>query len=390
MQTKIGWILSRILETIILIIGIFSIYKGYFVQSLACFVGLFVSLLPTIIKRNLKISLPWIFEFLIVFSVSLHIWGGALGLYSLPFYDKFAHFIVSAIISFFALMVVYILTICSPRLYMDTTTMILFVKIFSLAIGGLWEIAEFSYDKFLFGYPASQVSLDNTMGDLIADFLAGIIIAILGVIAIRRGEFKNILSIAHRNRDKFIRTRGKALKALDEAIEKGKVDEKVLSIVEKINSKKDLFATSSCAGRIAIIEVPHFGMKRNAKFLGKWHDKIDENDLKNAIKKAKKGEIWFLVQSPIFHISTISIENAKKILSIANNSGFKYSSIKNFNGRLIIEILSSERIDIPIGKDGRIFVSDEYMEMLRNIANHMIEVMDGKLKRLEKNIENMM
>ncbi|MBC7081312.1 MAG: hypothetical protein H5T44_03615 [Thermoplasmatales archaeon] len=385
-----GLILSRILEAIIFAIGIFSIYKGYFAQSLACFVGLFLSLMPTIIKRNLKISLPWLFEFLIVFSVSLHIWGGALGLYSLPFYDKFAHFIVSAIISFFALMVVYILTVFSPRLYMDSLTMMFFIIIFSLAIGGLWEIAEFFYDKFFFGYSASQISLDNTMGDLIADLLAGIIIAIFGTIAIRRGEFKDILHMAHKHRDKFIYTRGRAIKALEEAIEKEKVDEKVLPIVEKINKKEDFFTTSSCAGRIVIIEVPHFGMKRNARFLGKWHDKIDEKDLRNAIKKAKKGEIWFLVQSPIFHISTISIENAKKILSIANNSGFKYSSIKNFNGRFIVEILSSERIDVPIGKDGRIFVSDEYLEILRDIANHMIEVIDGKLKRLEKNIENMM
>ncbi|MEM1513976.1 MAG: hypothetical protein QXW78_01920 [Candidatus Thermoplasmatota archaeon] len=389
MVIKKGLILSRILEAILLAIGIFSIYKGYFTQSFACFIALFLSLLPTIIKRNMKISLPWIFEFLIVFSVSLHIWGGAIGLYSLPFYDKFVHFVVSAIISFFALIVVYILTVFSPRLFMDSATMVFFIVIFSIAIGGIWEIAEFFYDKVFFGYPASQISLDNTMGDLIADLIAGIFVAIFGTMAIKRGEFKNILGVVNKNRGKFIYTRNKAIKALEEAIEKEKVDKKVLPIVEKINSKKDFFTTSSCSGRIAIIEVPYFGRKKNARFLGKWHDKIDEKELKEAIKKAKKGEIWFLVQSPVFHISTISMENAKKILSIANNSGFKYSSIKNFDGRFIVELLSSERIDTPIGKDGKIFVSDEYLEILRSIANHMIEVMDEKLRRLEKNIESL-
>jgi tRNA wybutosine-synthesizing protein 3 len=389
MELKIELLISRVLEAIISIIGIYSIYKGYFIQSLACFFGLFLSFLPTIIKRNLKISLPWIFEFLIVFSVSLHIWGGALGLYSLPFYDKFAHFIVSAIISFFALILVYILTVFSPRVYMDFSAMIFFVVIFSIAIGGLWEIAEFFYDKIFFGYPVSQVSLDNTMGDLIADLVAGIIVGFFGTMAIRRGEFKDILSIVQ-NSSGFLHARGKALKALEEAIEKEKADEKVIPIVERINKKEDFFTTSSCSGRIAIIEVPYFGRKKNARFLGKWHRKISEEELEEAIKKGRKGEIWFLVQSPIFHVSTISILNAKKILNIANNSGFKYSSIKSLDGRFVVELLSTERLDVPIGKDGKIYVSYEYLKILMEIANHMIEVMDEKLKRLEKNIENMM
>ena len=93
------------------------------------------------------------------------------------------------------------------------------------------------------------------------------------------------------------------------------------------------------------------------------------------------------MQSSIFHVSTISMENARKLLNVANQSGFKYSSIKTFNGKIVVEILSTERIDAPLGKDGEIFVGDDYLKILVEIANKMMERMDKKLKRLEKNLD---
>ena len=157
--------------------------------------------------------------------------------------------------------------------------------------------------------------------------------------------------------------------------------------MEKINSISDYFTTSSCSGRIVVLEAPSFGRKRKAKFLGKWHGKVDVGEVKKALQKGGKGEIWFLVQSSIFHVAAISMEDARKLLNVANQSGFKYSSIKSVNGKIMVEILGTERIDAPLGVDGKIYGGDEYVELLVEIGNRMMERMERNLKRLEKNLD---
>ncbi len=259
-------------------------------------------------------------------------------------------------------------------------------------MGGIWEIAEFASDQiFSGGQPVAQVSLENTMLDMIADTVAGIIVGVAGAIGIRRGEFKDILLYfgkeAKKLNTRFLNARKEALRALKKAIEEGKMDEKMLSVVEKINSIGDYFTTSSCSGRMVILEVPSFGRKRKARFLGKWHRKVGMEELKKAIEKRGNGEIWFLVQSTIIHVVAISMEDARKLLNVANQSGFKYSSIKSTNGKIVVEILGTERIDTPLGAGGEIYGGDDYLELLVGIGNKMMERMDRNLKRFEKNLD---
>ena len=393
MEKEKKWIIvSRILEIILFTMGIWSLYKSDWLWAFACFFGFLLAISPIILKRNLKFSVHWLIEFLLVFAISLHIWGGVLKLYSLPFYDKIAHFLASAIVAFFALIVIYILDVFSPRIHMDIITLAFFITIFTIAMGAIWEIAEFAADQiFSNGKPLAQISLQNTMWDLIADSIAGILVGIFGAIGIRKGEFKEILihfgKEAKKLNTRFINARNKAIESLIRAIEKEKVDKKALPIVRKLNKLADFFTTSSCSGRIVIFETPSFGKKRKIRFLGKWHRKVNIEEVKKAIEKAKRGEIWFLVQSPIFHVSTISMGNVKKLLTIANQSGFKYSSIKSFNGKIVVEILGTERIDAPLGLDGKVYVNEEYLKILTDIANKMVERMDKNLKRLEKNLD---
>ncbi len=392
MERKLWILLSKLMEAMLLFMGIWSLYKKDWLWAFACFFGFLLAVSPAIIRRNLKFSVHWLIEFLLVFAISLHIWGGVLHLYSLPFYDKIAHFLASAIVAFFALITMYVIDTFSPRIHMDLFMLAFFIAIFTMAMGVIWEIAEFAMDQIVsHGIPYAQVSLENTMWDLIADSIAGIVVGIVGAIGIRKGEFKELLlqisKEAKKLNTRFFHARNKAMEALKKAIQEKKVDEKALPIVEKINKLGDYFTTSSCSGRIVLLEIPTFGRKRKAKFLGKWHRKIKLGEMKEALNKAKKGEIWFLVQSSIFHVSTISMENARKLLNVANQSGFKYSSIKTFNGKIVVEILSTERIDAPLGKDGEIFVGDDYLKILVEIANKMMERMDKKLKRLEKNLD---
>ena len=394
MEERIWIAVSRLLEATLFVMGVWSIWKQDWLWVFACFFGFILSISPIIVKRNIKFSVHWLIEFLLVFAISLHVWGGVLDLYSIPFYDKIAHFLASVIVAFFALIAVYVMDVFSPRIHMDVFMLGFFIAIFTVAMGTIWEIAEFVYDQFVYnGESAAQVSLRNTMGDLIADSVAGIIMGIVGAIAIRKGEFKEILTQMSKEAGKintrYLNARDKAISSLKDAIESKEVDERIIPIVEKINAINDFFTTSSCSGRIVLLELPSFGKKRKAKFLGKWHGKVNIEEIKKVLKEKKEKELWFLVQSPIFHIATISMKNAKKLLNIAIQSGFKYSSIKAVNGKIVVEILTAERLDAPLVIKDEMFVGDEYIKTLIDIANKMIGKMNIKLKRLEKNLESL-
>jgi len=384
-----GIIASHILKIFISLMGALSIYKQDWIWAFASFFALLLSMSPLLIERSLKISLPWIMDLLIVIPLTLHVWGGVLGLYSIPYYDKFAHFISSTIIAFLALIVIYVLDIYWEGLKMDLFMIAFFIIIFTIAIGGIWEIGEFISDQIIVGAPKAQVSLYDTMMDLIYDSIAGIIVGIGGTIGIRRGDFKEIISQLGKEAKKwhgkrFQQAKKMAMKSLQKALEKGKVDEKVMPILALLNGMDDFFTTSSCSGRIVVMEIPSVGKKREAHFLGKWHREAGMDEIKKAIEKYKQGELWLLVQSPIFHVSTLSMERAKELMRIALQSGFKNSGIKSFNGRIVIEICSTERLDFLLAKNGKMICSD--LEEVVKSVNEIMERIKEKLKRLEKNI----
>jgi len=52
------------------------------------------------------------------------------------------------------------------------------------------------------------------------------------------------------------------LKSLEDAYAEQKVDEGVLQILELINGIEGFYTSSSCAGRIVLLEIPHLGDKR--------------------------------------------------------------------------------------------------------------------------------
>jgi hypothetical protein len=198
---KIGTIISHSLKAFIFIMGCWCIYINDWFWSLGCFLVFFITLIPSIVKKNYNVTLPWIMEFLMVFAFSLHIWGKTLKFYHIPYYDKVAHIIASAIVAFFALMIIYILDKYWSGLHMDLPMIAFFIAIFTVAIGALWEIGEFTFDIIFRG--KLQHGLQDTMIDLICDLIAGILVAVGGTLAIRKGRLKAVIGELKDNYEKL-------------------------------------------------------------------------------------------------------------------------------------------------------------------------------------------
>ncbi|AEC52418.1 hypothetical protein PNA2_1503 [Pyrococcus sp. NA2] len=189
--------------------------------------------------------------------------------------------------------------------------------------------------------------------------------------------------------ENFERAKKEALLSLEIALRRGEVDEDVIPLLEKINSKPNYFTTSSCSGRISVMEMPNFGDKVNAKWLGKWHREVSLEEVLKAIEKHKEGQLWLLVRSPILHVGARTLEDAVRLVNLAVSSGFKYSNIKSISDRkLIVEIRSTERLDVFLGENGKVLVSQEYIKKVVEIANSQLRRFKEKLKRLEENIAN--
>jgi len=183
-------------------------------------------------------------------------------------------------------------------------------------------------------------------------------------------------------------------RAIERLQDKG-ADQEVEEVLQKINVLEDFFTTSSCSGRIALISLPEIGAKREARFIGKWHRPVKKEEVLEAISSAKSsrnGDVWFIAQSPIVHVACRTLEKATALLRIAIESGFKYSGIKaiaKHNGRVIVEIMSTERMDVPLASDDRMLCSEAHLDFILAKANIMLNRGKEKLKRFSMRLNEL-
>lgn len=186
----------------------------------------------------------------------------------------------------------------------------------------------------------------------------------------------------------FKQAKTNAMQSLSQAISDNQVDSEILPVLQLINKKESYYTTSSCAGRIVVIEMPKIGDKQHASFLGKWHHTVQLDDINKAIKKAVKGYLWLLAQSTIIHVGSDTIDHANTLMKCAISSGFKNTGIKTMVNKLIIEINSTERMDVPIGKNGEVLCSEHYLNLILSLGNDMINRSGQKLHRFQQSLEN--
>lgn len=168
---------------------------------------------------------------------------------------------------------------------------------------------------------------------------------------------------------------------------KGIWDEKIISLCEKINSKQNYYTTSSCSGKVVIMIDQD--KKENNLFLHVWHNLISSEELKKSLKKISllsksKKQIKFKMESCILHIACRTLEDAQNLLDEARAIGWKRSGIIVSKNRFFLELNSTEKLEFPICRKGKILVSDGFLEIIAKEANKKLEKCWGKIEKLEK------
>lgn len=184
----------------------------------------------------------------------------------------------------------------------------------------------------------------------------------------------------------YLDAKENALKALKKAHHAHQVDAGIADLLEQINALHGYYTSSSCAGRIVLLQIPMIGDKQNASFLGIWHRAIQPDEVRQAVRQASFGLLWLLAQSPIIHIGAETLTLANRMVKTAVSCGFKNSAVKSTEKKIIIEISSTERLDAPIGREGLLFCDEEYLNLLVEIANEVIKRSQVKIDKLAEKL----
>ncbi len=166
--------------------------------------------------------------------------------------------------------------------------------------------------------------------------------------------------------------------------DKGNIDKPILKLVKKINSKKDYYTTSSCAGRIVLIKDSE--KKQEGLFLFRTHNKISFSELKRELNnevKEYRGLIYFKQEACILHVAASSMQKAQEFVDKAKFAGWKKSGIMASRRRIVCEMESTERMALPIADKGKILLSDNYLNLLVKEANKKLSRTRQKIKKLE-------
>ncbi|MDD5223471.1 MAG: hypothetical protein PHE84_05735 [bacterium] len=184
-EVTLAWFLKMMILVTIFIEFIF----GEFLYGLWGLVAFGIIFLPVQFAKSAKTVLPVEFEIILLVILSLDVvFGRFLHLYdTLAYYDKIIHYHDSILIAFSGFLLVYSLYF-TGRIRVSPLLAGFVIVLVTVGFGGLWEIVEYTADNiFHEGAQGSETmtAIDDTMWDLICDFLGGIMGAVFGTVYIR-------------------------------------------------------------------------------------------------------------------------------------------------------------------------------------------------------------
>ncbi len=178
------------MQALILLTSVYSFHIEYYAGTFFGLVAVGLSLIPTLVRREVHIVVPWEVTFLIALTLFLHIGGYSYHWYldHYPWYDKVTHLIASVTIALLGFLAVLIMMRVSNGLQFERWHIFFFIVIFTLAFGAIWEIWEFTLDTLAAPYLTKPLQHSNTdtMIDLITDLGGAMIVAVLGTFYLKR------------------------------------------------------------------------------------------------------------------------------------------------------------------------------------------------------------
>lgn len=187
-ESKKELIASISMKLVIVITLVLAIIVNQWIWVVGCVVGIIISFIPTLLKKDIKFTLPWSIELLIASVFGLNTIGMLLNAYNtIPGFVALTQILFSILIAFFAFAIIYILHIYWDGLIMDKYAMAFVVVVTTMASAAVLEFVKWFK---IFG--RKQTDVEGILFCLLVSTIFGIITALIGVSLIKRGTFDDI------------------------------------------------------------------------------------------------------------------------------------------------------------------------------------------------------
>lgn len=180
--------------------------SDYSLMLLQCCLGIVVMMLPSFINHRWSVPIPnFIYIMYYAFLYCAVFLGEVFSFYyRVPHWDTILHVFSGAMLSALGLILVNLLNDHMPEsVHLSPFFIALFAFCFSVALGAIWEIYEYTVDgimelnmqKYMTEAGVARIGRDalvDTMKDLICDAAAALVVSILGFFSAKREQAKKL------------------------------------------------------------------------------------------------------------------------------------------------------------------------------------------------------
>ncbi len=172
-----------------------------------------------------------------------------------------------------------------------------------------------------------------------------------------------------------------------EDLEIGYLDLDIVDILVELFLRPKSFTTSSCSGRIVLMDSEYPWAKEETMIIFKKHGPVEPEEILEAASKPVAERLWLSVQGPIIHVETLDIEEAFTILEAARRAGFKHSGVLASTRKgILVELRTGIRVNIPLAEPDEKLIRWESIERITRLANKALREAKKRLNRLREEL----
>ena len=191
-EKKIKNYLIAFLRFTLFIAVIIEIYSQRWLMLFITLITIALTFGPGLFEKKYKIDIPDSFELWIILFIYAALYLGEVQQFYVRFWwwDVLLHFWSAMAFGMIGLSMLFILYE-KKKIYAKPIWIVLFAFAFSVSIGAVWEIFEFTIDQ-TFGTNMQKSGLVDTMFDLIINCIGALITSIAGFIYIKNKKHSYI------------------------------------------------------------------------------------------------------------------------------------------------------------------------------------------------------
>lgn len=189
-------------------------------------------------------------------------------------------------------------------------------------------------------------------------------------------------------REEWLREKSRAIEKIREDSEIGYLDARVVPLLEALNSLEEFYTTSSCSGRVTVVDAEWPWEREESHVVFKSHEKVEAKDVLRVVSVRPLRAYWLIARGPILHVVSRDVSSAMALLAVARETGFKHSGVVGRTAcGYLVEIMCSPQLIVPLVVEGNALMDRGSTATLINLANLVLEEGWSRLERLASRLK---